>query len=156
MLNIRIITVGKDKDRWISDGCDHYVKLLSRFAGVELKFLPTLKSTVSLSPEVIKAKESGKLAGAIGHEYYIALHDRGRAYDSPALAKRLQQVEVDSRGTVVFVIGGAWGLDKRLLEHANEVWSLSSLTFSHQLVRLILLEQLYRAYSILRGTDYHK
>ena len=156
MLNVRIISIGKDKERWISDGCDHYLKLLSRYARVELLFLPSLKLTSSLSPDEIKAKEGEKIERALASQYFIALHDRGRAFDSPALAKKLQQIETVSRGSAAFVIGGAYGLDARLLERADLVWSLSSLTFSHQMVRLIVLEQLYRAYSILRGTAYHK
>ena len=156
MLNIRVISIGKDKEPWITDGCNHYLKLLSRYARVELLLLPSLKSASSLSGADIKATEAEKLGKAVGTDYLVALHDRGQTFDSPALARRLQKIETDARGTVSFVIGGAFGLDERLLERADLILSLSPLTFSHQLTRLILLEQLFRAYSILHGTAYHK
>lgn len=156
MPNIRIISIGKDKDPWISDGCEHYRKLLSRFARVEPLLLPSLKNSASLSPEETKAAEADRLVKAVGVGYLVALHERGQIFDSQAAAKRLQKAEIESRGPISFVIGGAFGLDPTILNRATWLWSLSPLTFSHQLTRLILLEQLYRAYSILHGTAYHK
>ncbi len=156
MLNIRIISIGKDKDPWISDGCEHYRKLLSRYARIESLLLPSLKNSGSLSPDETKAAEGERLEKAIGPGYLVALHERGQILDSQAAAKRLQKTEVEARGPVSFVIGGAFGLDPKILKRADWLWSLSPLTFSHQLTRLILLEQLYRAYSILHGTSYHK
>lgn len=156
MLNIRVISIGKDKEPWISDGCNHYLKLLSRYAKVEMLLLPSLRSTSSLPAGEIKAREAEKLEKSVGTGYLVALHDRGQTFDSPAIARRLQKIETEARSTVSFVIGGAFGLDERLLRRADLILSLSPLTFSHQLARLVLLEQLYRAYSILHGSAYHK
>ena len=156
MPNIRIISIGKDKDAWITEGCEHYRKLLSRFSRVESLLLPSLKNSASLSPDETKAAEADRLEKAIGSGYLVALHERGQVFDSPKAARRLQQAELEARGPISFVIGGAFGLDPRILKRAAWLWSLSPLTFSHQLTRLILLEQLYRAYSILHGTAYHK
>jgi 23S rRNA (pseudouridine1915-N3)-methyltransferase len=156
LANLRIISIGKDKEAWVGEGCDHYAKMLSRFARIESVLLPALKNSASLSPEEIRAAEAERLEKAIGSGYFVAMHERGQVFDSPAAARRMQQTELDARGTISFVIGGAFGLDPKILKRAAWQWSLSPLTFSHDLARLILLEQLYRAYSILRGTAYHK
>ena len=156
MPNIRIISIGRDKDAWISAGCEHYRKLIARYARVEFEYLPSLKGAASLSADEIKAKEAAKLTAAIGPGFVIALHDRGQSFDSPTFAKELEKIETHARGSLTLVIGGPFGLHKSILERADLVWSLSPMTYSHQLVRLVVLEQLYRAYSIQHGTSYHK
>lgn len=155
MLKVRIVALGKDKDRWISEGSQHYGKLLSRYAAVETKIIPALKSTSSLSPAEVKAQEALRFEKEIGKDFLIALSDRGVKMDSISLAKKLEKMQAVT-GSVTFLIGGAFGLDESLIKRADLVLSLSPLTFSHQLVRLVLLEQLYRAFSILRGSSYHK
>lgn len=156
MLKIQVVSIGKNKDRWLSEGCDHYLKLLSRYAKVELKLLPALKDTASLSPAEVKFKEAERLLPAIGSSFLVALHNRGKAIDSVAFARQLEQLQLVSGGKLSFVVGGAFGLHDRVLKKAKMQLSLSPLTFSHQLARLALLEQLYRGFSILRGTAYHK
>ncbi|MCP4684973.1 MAG: 23S rRNA (pseudouridine(1915)-N(3))-methyltransferase RlmH [bacterium] len=155
MLKVRIVAVGKDKDPWISEGSKHYTKLLSRYASVETKMIPALKAASSLSPAEIKSREAVLIEKELGRGYLIALGDRGSSFDSPKLAARLEKLQAQS-GTLVFLIGGAYGLDESIITRADLVLSLSPLTFSHQLVRLILLEQLFRALSILHGSSYHK
>jgi len=154
--NIRIVSIGRDKDEWISAGCEHYRKLLARYVRVEFEYLPSLKGAAALSANEIKTKEAAKLTPAIGSGFVIALHDRGRSFDSPAFARELEKIESHARGSLTLVIGGPYGLHKSILERADVLWSLSPLTYSHQLVRLVVLEQLYRAYSIRHGTSYHK
>ena len=167
MLRIRIIAVGKDKDAWVTTGCEHYLKLLSRFARVTVDISPGLKSTAGLSPAEAMAREAERIEKLLDGNsrksqvsattsYTAALSDSGKQYDSLRFAKHLQQWQTHSGGSVTMLIGGAHGLDPRLLKRTDEVLSLSPMTFSHQLVRLVLLEQLYRGFSILAGTDYHK
>ena len=156
MVKIKIIAIGKDKDTWVSDGCAHFVKLIGRWAKVEFVVIPSLKNTASLSPTLIKQKEAERLLPAITTGHVVALSDSGHKMDTHAFSGWLGRTAAKSGGTITFIIGGAYGLDDRVLGKADEVLSLSSLTFSHQLVRLVLLEQLYRALSILQGTDYHK
>ena len=156
MPNIRIVSIGRDKDEWISAGCEHYRKLLARYTRVEFEYLPSLKGAASLSPEEIRAKEGAKLTAVIGSGFVTALHDRGRSFDSLTFARELEKIEAHARGSLTLVIGGPYGLHKSILERADLVWSLSPMTYSHQLVRLVVLEQLYRAYSIRNGTSYHK
>ncbi len=156
MLNVRLIAVGKNKENWIDEGCRHYQKLLSRYAAIDWKFLPVRHSR-SLSPTEIKRKEAQLLrkefsAGA----YQIALDINGKKLDSLAFARLLESLLVSGKGTLEIIIGGAYGIDESILKEVPLTLSLSPLTFSHQLVRLVFLEQLYRAFSILHGTDYHK
>ncbi len=156
MLKIHLVQVGKDKDAWVTDGIAHYRKLLSRFATLDIVTLPGIKAAASLSPAEIMAREYEQISGKIGKGFTVALSDGGRKMDSPAFSKWLSKVQVDGSSEITFVIGGAYGLDQRILTAADLILSLSPLTFSHQLVRLVLLEQLYRGFSILHGTDYHK
>lgn len=156
MLKITIIAIGKDKDRWVSDGAAHFEKLLQRWCRLEWKMLSSPARSSALSPHEIRRVEGEVLRKEIAGHYSIALTDRGRAFDSREFAELLGQLQIVSGGEVCFVIGGPHGLDASVLDEAKEQLSLSPLTFSHQLVRLVLLEQLYRGFSILHGTDYHK
>ncbi len=110
----------------------------------------------SLSPTEIRKAEAERLGKHLGKGLTIALTDRGEALDSPALARKLEQWMAHAGGAIQFVVGGPFGLHKSVLEKADLQLSLSPLTFSHQIVRLVLVEQLYRALSILHRTDYHK
>ncbi|MBD3333605.1 hypothetical protein GF356_12215 [candidate division GN15 bacterium] len=156
MLTIRVIAVGKDKDAWVSDGCAHFEKLLSRWAEVQWQFVKPGAISHSLSPDQIKAREADDLVRALRGRAYIALTDRGKKLDSIGFSRQLQKWLTHFGGELTFIIGGAYGLDSQIEREAQMELSLSPLTFSHQLVRLVLLEQLYRGFSILHNTEYHK
>ena len=156
MVKIRIIAVGKDKDAWVTDGSAHFLKLLKRYASVEQVHLAGPRTSSSLSPEQSKAAEAGPILEQMDKGTQIALSDRGRPMDSEAFAEFIEKLTATSPPPLSIVIGGPYGLDQTVLDRADHVVSLSPLTFSHQIVRLVLLEQLYRAFSILAGTDYHK
>ncbi len=156
MLKIVIVAVGKDKDRWVVDGCAHFEKLLSRWCRIEWQIVAAPKGGASLSPVELRRAEASRLAARIPSGYLVALTDNGRQVDSEKFARLIENWQVVSGGTVVILIGGPHGLDPSLLDRADLRLSLSPMTLSHQLVRLVLLEQLYRGFSILHGTDYHK
>jgi 23S rRNA (pseudouridine1915-N3)-methyltransferase len=156
MRKIRILAVGKDKEPWLTDGADHFRKLLNRYASVEIEIIAKTRTTSSSLPDGIRASEGDALLSRIGDGIFVALHDRGEALTSERFARLLDKLTAQQRGTLTFVIGGAYGLDKKVLARAQQCISLSPLTFSHQVVRLVLLEQLYRAFTIIEGTDYHK
>ncbi len=156
MVRIRVIAIGKDKDPWISQACSHFSKLISRWARIEWVLLPSPKLSASLSPGEIKKTESALLKKESGKGVIIALNDSGQRFDSESFAEFLQQLQSQGGSTLNFLIGGPYGLDASLLADADRVVSLSPLTFSHQLVRIVLAEQLYRGFSILHGSDYHK
>lgn len=156
MLKIRLLAIGEDKDRWVTEAVMHYIKLISKYASVEVNFLPSPKASSSLSPDEIKRQEAAVFRECLSKGVTVALSDSGRSFESAAFAKQIERWQVTSGGTATFVIGGPFGLDKSLLESADMRLSLSPLTFSHQLVRLVLLEQLYRGFTILHNTGYHK
>ncbi|MEW5993366.1 MAG: 23S rRNA (pseudouridine(1915)-N(3))-methyltransferase RlmH [Candidatus Zixiibacteriota bacterium] len=156
MLNIRIVAVGRHKDRWVGDGCAHFEKMLSRFAGIEWVIIPSPKSSSSLSVGEILEREAKRMLPQLDKGFSVALTDRGQSMDTAAFAGLLERWHTVSGGTISFVIGGPYGLSKSVVKKADFVLSLSSLTFSHRVVRLVLLEQLYRGFSILHGMDYHK
>ena len=156
MVKIKIIAIGKDKDKWISVGIEHYKKLISRFADVELITISSLKNSSSVNLKNIKSNESELILKNIQGKPYIALSDKGLQYDSMNFSKKLDDLTRKLQSRVIFVIGGAYGLNENILEKADSIISLSKLTFSHQLVRLVLLEQIYRGFSISHNTDYHK
>jgi 23S rRNA (pseudouridine1915-N3)-methyltransferase len=156
VLKVTILAIGKDKDRWVTDGAAHYEKLLGRWCRLEWDVVPSPRDSAGKSPDEIKKDEAQRLLARVGDGFVVALADCGRSTDSRQFARLIEQWQISSVGRVTFVIGGPYGLDESVLRRAGVVLSLSPLTFSHQLVRLVLLEQLYRGFSILHGTDYHK
>lgn len=148
---ITIITVGKKHEDWITLGLERYQKRLRKPFDVEWILLPHSRS------EGVEAREEESqaiLSRLDSASHVILLDETGTNLSSPALSEKLETVFNSSRQVVV-VIGGAYGVNAALMQRADFVWSLSKLVFPHQLVRLILAEQLYRAQEISRGGSYH-
>lgn len=155
MLRISITAIGKDKAAWLAQGAAHFEKLLGRHAKIEWNVLPS-KTAGSMSGAQIRNHEADLILKKWPEGRVIALSDSGSTYDSHQFAQHLQHWQTICKGKLAFVIGGPYGLEQRIIDAADEVLSLSPLTFSHQVVRLVLLEQLFRGFSILANTDYHK
>lgn len=155
MLKVTILAVGKNKDQWVSAGLEHYQKLLSRYMRLEWKIVAP-KTSGSLSAGETKKREAELLEPHLSDSCVIALSDTGEKFDSTGFAAFMEQSRDLSGSRITFVIGGPYGLDDAILNNVSKVISLSPLTFSHQLVRLVLCEQLYRAFSIINNTGYHK
>lgn len=148
---ITIIAVGKKHESWIAEGLERYSKRFQEPWKIQWVLLPH-SSREGLSA---RQDESERILDKLNpQDYVILLDERGRALDSPALSSHFQDVLASGR-RVVCVIGGAYGVNDALMERADMVWSLSPLVFPHQLVRLILVEQLYRAQAIASGHPYH-
>lgn len=156
MVKIHIVAVGKDKDSWVSDGISHFEKLLRRYARLNWTIVTDAGRAQNKSPNDIKNLEAKEIRRFMNGGTSVALTDSGKVYGSRDFAKKIEKLLASSSGELKFIIGGPFGLDKSILDSADELISLSPLTFSHQIVRLVLLEQLYRAFSILNGSDYHK
>lgn len=156
MIKIKIITIGKNKDRWVTEAINHYNKIISKYAEISWDIIPNIKNSSTLLPNEIKQKEAELFNKKIDNDSFIALTERGVESDSINFSEKFNKMITAHKSRLIFVIGGAYGLDTKLLNEAPYKISLSKLTFSHQLVRLVLLEQLYRAFSILNNTDYHK
>ena len=157
---IKIICVGKIKEKFYRDAVLEYSKRLSRYARIEIIECADEKTPDDASAELcnqIKSREGDRILGKIKDaDYVIALAIDGRMYSSEAFSDHLDKLMLSGKSTIVFVIGGSLGLSREVLSRANEKLSFSSMTFPHQLMRVILLEQVYRAFRIMKGEPYHK
>ncbi len=159
-MNISIITIGKLKEKYLKLGIDEYLKRLSTYAKVDVIELPDEKAPENLSEiemEQVKDKEGERILAKISDDtHVIALAIEGKMKSSEQLAKDLDQLATYGKSKIAFIIGGSLGLSKQVMNRSNDTLSFSKMTFPHQLMRLILLEQVYRAYRINRGEPYHK
>ncbi|NYE06172.1 23S rRNA (pseudouridine1915-N3)-methyltransferase [Bacillus niacini] len=159
-MNISIITVGKLKEKYLKLGIDEYLKRLNAYAKVEVVEVPDEKAPEELSElEMIqvKQKEGERILAKISQDtYVIALAINGKMQSSEELADTLDKLATYGKSKIAFIIGGSLGLSDEVLKRSNEQLSFSKMTFPHQLMKLILVEQIYRAYRINRGEPYHK
>ena len=148
---ITIIAVGKRHEPWLVDGIARYEQRMIHAWLLQWKLLPASQR----SSDAARREESQQILRALSPQAYVVLLDeRGTMLDSPALSRSLHQPMAQGK-SLVLIIGGAYGVTEAVMERANLVWSLSRLVFPHQLVRLILAEQLYRAQQIAAGHPYH-
>ena len=155
-MKIQLWAIGKNHEPYIRDGAVDFTKRLSKYYSAEWVILPVPKNAGMLSAMDLKKKEGETILEWLKKgDYLVALDERGKQFTSPGLATFIQDRANEGIKNLVFLIGGAFGLDQQVLQRANHQWSLSNLTFPHQLVRLILAEQLYRACTILRNEKYH-
>jgi 23S rRNA (pseudouridine1915-N3)-methyltransferase len=155
-MKISFWSVGKAHEAYVKGGVEEFTKRLTNYFPVQWNLLPVPKNAGMLSEADLKKKEGEMILSFLKEEdYLIALDERGKELTSEALASFLQQRANESTRHLVFLIGGAFGLDEKVLKAAKFRWSLSQLTFPHHLVRLILAEQVYRACTILRNEKYH-
>ncbi|HHU71884.1 MAG TPA: 23S rRNA (pseudouridine(1915)-N(3))-methyltransferase RlmH [Clostridiales bacterium] len=159
-MKITLICVGKLKEKYLSSGVAEYVKRLSRYCKLEIVELQDEKTpdNASLAEEVqIKNKEGERILKAIkGEAYCIALAIEGDMLTSVKLAEKINNLGISGLSHITFIIGGSLGLSDEVLRRANYQLSFSPMTFPHQLMRMILLEQIYRSYRIINNQPYHK
>lgn len=159
-MKITILCVGKVKEKFYRDAIGEYQKRLSRYCKLKIVEVTDEKTPDGASETVenqIKEKEGNRILSKIREEdYVIALVIDGKMQDSVELSKNIQQLGVRGKSSIVFVIGGSLGLSKEVLKRSDEKLSFSKMTFPHQLMRVILLEQVYRSYRIMNGEPYHK
>ncbi len=159
-MNITIVTVGKLKEKYLKMGIDEFTKRLGSYAKVNVVEVPDEKAPESLSDadmEIVKKKEAERILAKIGSDtYVIALAIEGKMKTSEELAADIESLMTYGRSKVAFVIGGSLGLHDSVIKRADELLSFSKMTFPHQMMKLILLEQVYRAFRIMKGEPYHK
>ena len=159
-MNIKIIAVGKLKEKYLKDAVNEYMKRLSAYAKVEIIEIVDEKEPDNASDkdiEIIKNKEGNKILDKIrDREYVILLDVEGKLISSEELAGKLAELSLSGDSNLVFVIGGSNGVSEEVRKKANFKLSFSKMTFPHQLMRVILLEQVYRGFKINRGEAYHK
>jgi 23S rRNA (pseudouridine1915-N3)-methyltransferase len=155
-MKVQLWSFGKENETYISEGMKMFSQRLQHYCDFELKFLNAGKNAGTLPPEELKKQEARVLLSILEpYHILIVLDERGKEVTSQQLALLLDKQQMLSARTLIFLIGGAYGIDESILLKAREVISLSRLTFPHQLVRLLFTEQIYRAFTILKHEKYH-
>ena len=155
-MKITLLVVGKTEDRYLIEGMEKYLNRLKHYIGFNLTVIPEIKNTKNLSEAQQKVREAELILKQISNlDTVILMDEKGKKYTSVAFSNYLNKQMIGSVQHLVFIIGGPYGFDESVYKRANGSMSLSDMTFSHQMVRLFFVEQLYRAFSILKGEPYH-
>ncbi|MFT7611302.1 MAG: 23S rRNA (pseudouridine1915-N3)-methyltransferase [Parvicellaceae bacterium] len=155
-MDIRLILIGKTNSKFLVEGEKEYEKRLKHYVKFTEVIIPELKKASKLSEEQIKTKEGEEVLKKLSKaDYLILLDDKGKQQTSKEYSKWIQKRMNSGVKSIVFIVGGAYGFSDEVYVRANEKLSLSKLTFTHQMVRLIFKEQLYRAFTIIKGEKYH-
>lgn len=153
---IRIISIGKTNVDFVQSGLKTYLDRLKHYAKVEWVELPDVKRVDKNDKELLKEKEGIAFLDQIqSNDQVLVMDEQGKSISSKALAKKIDEHQLYGSGDLVFLIGGAYGFSADVYARANQKISLSSMTFTHQMARLILAEQIYRAFTIIKGEPYH-
>ena len=157
MLKLRIIVVDRTRSSFLKEGESFYLERLRKYVRVEWIEVKPAKIRKGRAEREILGTESDAISRKVAaRDYLVPLDRSGQPFDSEALAAWLEILSTRTEGWVSFIIGGPLGLSKELLARAHKILSLSRLTLTHEMSRLLLLEQLYRAFTIIRGEKYHK
>ncbi|MFC5283259.1 23S rRNA (pseudouridine(1915)-N(3))-methyltransferase RlmH [Pedobacter alpinus] len=155
-MKITLIAIGKTDDSYILEGVDKYLKRLKHYIKFDIQIIPDLKKTKNLSQDEQKYKEAELFLKHIHpNDVVVILDERGVEMSSTHFADLINKKMIGSVANLVFLIGGPYGFDNALYQRANHKLSLSKMTFSHQMIRLFFVEQVYRAFTILKGEPYH-
>jgi 23S rRNA (pseudouridine1915-N3)-methyltransferase len=155
-MKITLMIVGKTEDTWLKEGIDKYLKRLKHYTRLDLLEITELKNTKALTPEQQKTKEAELILKKISPlDHVILLDENGTELSSTQFAAWINKKALGSVANLVFIVGGPYGFDPSVYQRANDKISLSRMTFSHQMVRLFFAEQLYRAFTIIKGEPYH-
>ena len=155
-MKLQFWSIGKNNEAYVKSGVEDFTRRISKYYPVKWNIIPVPKNAGMMSEMDLKKKEGEIIMEWLDkNDYLVALDERGKQMNSEWLASFLQTRANESVKNLVFLIGGAFGLDDAVLKRANFTWSLSQLTFPHQLVRLMLAEQVYRACTIIRNEKYH-
>ncbi|MCX2432634.1 MULTISPECIES: 23S rRNA (pseudouridine(1915)-N(3))-methyltransferase RlmH [unclassified Pedobacter] len=155
-MKITLIAIGKTEDKYLIEGIDKYINRLKHYINFNFLAIPDVKNVKNLSEAQQKGKEAELLHKQINNgDVVILLDEKGKKYSSVAFSEYLNKQMIGSVQHLIFIIGGPYGFDERIYQRANGLISLSDMTFSHQMIRLFFVEQLYRGFSILKNEPYH-
>ena len=155
-MKITFITVGKTEEAYLKDGIEKYVKRLKHYTKLTIIEIEELKNTKALTPDQQKTKEAEMILKKITPlDHVVLLDENGTEFTSQQFAAYLNKKAISSTANLVFIVGGPYGFDQAIYERANDKLSFSRMTFSHQMIRLFFAEQLYRAFTIIKGEPYH-
>ena len=151
-----LLQMEKTTEGYVSEGLEIYSSRIRKYTGFEIITIADIKNTRNMPSGEQKIKEGRKIVEALGkNDYIILLDERGKELDTSEFARWIEKKLADSGKRLVFIIGGAWGFSEELYSRADSNFSLSKMTFPHQMVRLLFAEQLYRAFTIIKGDPYH-
>lgn len=155
-MNIKVISIGKTNKSYLLDGENEYLKRLKKYISIEKIEIPDIKGAKKMSHQEINLREGQLLLSKLqSTDHVVLLDDKGKMRTSIEFSKWMQDKMNISIKTVVFIIGGAYGFSDDLYQRGQEKFSISKMTFSHQMIRMIFFEQIYRAFSILNNEPYH-
>ncbi len=155
-MKITLIAVGKTEDKYLIEGIEKYLNRLKHYINFNLLVIPEIKNTKNLTEAQQKSKESELISKQINNlDVVVLLDENGKKYSSVDFSAYLNKQMIGSVQHLVFIIGGPYGFDESIYKRSNASVSLSAMTFSHQMVRLFFVEQLYRAFTILKNEPYH-
>lgn len=159
-MNITIIGVGKIKEKFMQEGIKEYSKRLSRYCKLKIIEVTDESAPENLSEkeiEIIKEKEGKRILSKLSNNsYIISLDIKGKNFSSEEFSKKIEDITLGGTNDITFIIGGSLGLSEEILNKSNFKLSFSKMTFPHQLMRIILLEQIYRGFRIMKGEPYHR
>ena len=155
-MKVLLVAIGKTSENYLIDGMAEYEKRIKRYIDFDLEIIPNIKKSSNLNKEVLKKKEGELLLSKFDKgDFIVLLDESGREFSSVKFSEYLQGKMLTGIKRLVFVIGGAYGFSDEIYNRAESKMSLSKMTFSHQMIRLIFMEQFYRAFTILNGEPYH-
>lgn len=155
-MNIVLIVIGKTDKAFVEAGASEYFKRVKRYCNFDFKVIRDIKNTKNISQTVQKGLEGEKILSEVGNsDFVVLLDENGKEFNSRGFASFINKQMISGLKNLTFVIGGPYGFSEIVYKRANAKVSLSQMTFSHQIIRLIFAEQLYRAFSIIRNEPYH-
>ena len=155
-MQIVLITIGKNKHLYLDKGLQEYIKRMQNYVSFKIEYIPDIKKNNKTPESYIKSQESKLiLKKIINTDYVILLDNNGDMLSSKQFANQLQKWLLSGKKRIIFIIGGAYGFASNVYDRADQLISLSKMTFSHQMIRLFFVEQLYRSYTILNNEPYH-
>lgn len=155
-MKIVLVCLGATNNHYLQEGISNYIKRLKHYINFEIKEIIVSKNKKSSNKNIIMNMESDLILSYLSqNDYVILLDEKGKIYNSKSFSKKIENFLLHSQKRLIFVVGGAFGFNDKLKTRANEMLSLSNMTFSHQIIRLFFLEQLYRSFTIINNHPYH-
>ena len=155
-MKIVLVCLGATNNHYLQEGISNYIKRLKHYINFEIKEIIVSKNKKSSNKNIIMNMESDLILSYLSqNDYVILLDEKGKMYNSKSFSKKIENFLLRSQKRLIFIVGGAFGFNDKLKTRANEMLSLSNMTFSHQIIRLFFLEQLYRSFTIINNHPYH-
>ncbi len=155
-MKIVLVCLGATNNHYLQEGISNYIKRLKHYINFEIKEIIVSKNKKSSNKKIIMNMESDLILSYLSqNDYVILLDEKGKIYNSKSFSKKIENFLLHSQKRLIFIVGGAFGFNDKLKTRANEMLSLSNMTFSHQIIRLFFLEQLYRSFTIINNHPYH-